>query len=165
MKKGFLVLLYLVPIISFSQFKDTVYIRFDQKYDEMEKVDFTEKVQASSPDEELENSITYLIRQMEKDTYGDTKFRFSHFNQSKKAYKTFGGKPPKIIEKHNSFLANQNILDINFFRTTSYNKIAKTFEDDDSWEEDVMIFMLDVDEIHNDSLILRQVNFTRPVKQ
>lgn len=165
MKKILLVLLYLVPILSFSQYKDTVFIRFDQKYDEMEKVDFTEKVQAGSPDEELENSITYLIRQMEKDTYGDTKFRFSHFNQSTKAYKTFGGKPPKIIEKHHSFLKKQNILDIIFFRTTPYIKIAKTFEEDDSWEEDVMIFMLDVDEIHNDSLILRQVNFTRPVKQ
>ena len=66
MKKVFLVLLCLVPIISFSQYKDTVYIRFDQKYDEMEKVDFTEKVQAGSPDEELEKSITYFIRQMER---------------------------------------------------------------------------------------------------
>ena len=164
MKKFLLPLLYLMPIISFSQYKDTVYVKFDQKYDEMEKVDFTEKVQAGSPEEELEKSITYFIRQMEKDTYGATKFRFSHFNQRKKAYKTFGGKPPKIMKKHNSFLANQNILDINFFRTTSYINIVETFEEDDSLKEDVMIFMLDVDEVQNDSVILRQVDFKKPVK-
>ncbi|PTX43444.1 hypothetical protein C8P64_1972 [Christiangramia gaetbulicola] len=165
MKKVLLILIYLVPVLSFSQVKDTVYIRFDQRYDEMEKVDFTELVQAGSPDQKLEKSIDYKVRQMEKDSYGDDKFRFSHFNQSQKAYNHFGGKPPLILQKHKSFLKNRNTLDINFFRTTPYIKIAKTFEEDDSWDEDVLIFIIDIDEIQNDSIILRQVNFNRPVKQ
>ncbi|WP_405199066.1 hypothetical protein [Christiangramia sp. LLG6405-1] len=165
MKKVLLILFYLIPVLSFSQVKDTVYIRFDQRYDEMEKADFTKGVQAGSPDEKLEKSIAYWVRQMEEETYGDTRFRFTHYNQSQKAYNHFGGKPPLILQKHKSFLKNRNTLDINLFRTMPYIKIAKTFEEENSWEEDVMIFMIDEEEIQNDSITLRQVNFTRPVKQ
>ncbi|MDT0643444.1 hypothetical protein RM553_11435 [Zunongwangia sp. F363] len=96
-------LLILFPTLLLSQEKDTVYILFDNQYDEMEKLDFTEAVQAGEPDEKLKNSIKFRIRQAEKDTYGDTKFQFGHFNQSKKAYEMFGGKPPIILQKHSSF--------------------------------------------------------------
>lgn len=77
----------------------------------------------------------------------DFDFSFSHFNQSQKAYKTFGGKPPTILKKPKSFLENKKVLDIEFFRTTPYIPIAKTFEKQESWEQDVVIFIVDVDEI------------------
>ncbi|WP_168191335.1 MULTISPECIES: hypothetical protein [Antarcticibacterium] len=46
-----------------------------------------------------------------------------------------------------------------------YIQVAKTFEKEDSWEQDVAIFIVDVDEIKNDSIVLREVKFTRPVKE
>ncbi|MDT0685426.1 hypothetical protein [Autumnicola psychrophila] len=159
----FLVIFF--PFLLLSQKNDTVYIAFDNQYEEMEKSNFTEGVQAGSPEEKLEKSMAYLIRQMEEDTYGATRFKFFHSNQSQKTYEKFGGKPPIILKKHKSFLQDKKLLGIEFFRTTPYIKVAKTFEEEDSWEEDVMIFMIDADEIKNDSIILRQVSFTRPVKE
>ena len=161
----FIFLLILFPFSLLSQENDTVFILFDNRYDEMEKSDFTAGVQAGSPDEKLKKSIAYLIRQMEKDTYGDTRFRFTHSNHSKKTYRIFGGEPPVILKEHKSFLKDKRVLDIKFFRTTPYIKVAKTFEEEDSWEEDVMIFIVDVDEMKNDSITMRQVYFTRPVKE
>jgi|TARA_R100000501_G_C2617046_1_gene110542 hypothetical protein len=151
--------------ISFSQKKDTIVIIFNDEFSEMEKTDFTEEVQAGSPEEKLKKSIAYRIRQMEKDSWSGNKFHFTHANHPKEAYKKFGGEPPIILKKQKSFLENKKVLDIEFFRTTPYIKVAKTFEEEDSWEEDVMIFMIDVDEIKNDSITLRQVSFTRPVKE
>lgn len=166
MNKVFLILLInLFPFLLFSQKRDTTYIIFDKQHKEMEKSNFTEGVQAGSPEENLEKSIMYLIQQMEKDTYGATQFKFSHFNQSKKAYQKFGGKPPLILKKSQKFLKGKKILDIEFFRTTPYIEVCKTFEEEDSWEQDVLIFMIDVDEIRNDSIVLREVTFTRPVKE
>ncbi|MDT0646695.1 hypothetical protein RM545_08335 [Zunongwangia sp. F260] len=113
----------------------------------------------------MKKSITYLIRQMEKDTYGGTKFKFTHFNQSNKAYKKFGGEPPIILRNDSAYLNDKKVLDVNFFSNTPYIKVAKAFKDEDSREEDVMIFVVDVDEIENDSIVIRQVYFTRPVKE
>lgn len=110
-------------------------------------------------------SYSYKIEQKEETYLYDNKFDFGHYNQSLKTYKTFGGKPPAILKKPKSFLDNKKILDIEFFRTTPYIQIAKTFEKEESWEQDMVIFMIDVDEIENDCLILREVKFTRPVKQ
>ncbi|UJH90453.1 hypothetical protein LZ575_16755 [Antarcticibacterium sp. 1MA-6-2] len=151
--------------MTFSQSKDTLYIEFDNSYDQMRKDDFTQAVQAGSPEEKLKRSTTYYIEQMESVNGYDFEFSFSHLNQSQKNYKTFGGKPPTILDKPKSFLKEKTVLDINFFRSTPYLKIAKTFEKEDRWEQDVVIFVVDVDEIKNDSIVLREVNFSRPVKQ
>lgn len=131
----------------------------------MEKSDFTKGVQAGSPDEKLKKSITYRIRQMEKDSWSGNRFSFTHANHSKKAYKKFGGTPSKTVKKPKCYLKDKKILDINFFRTTPYIKVVKTFEEEDSRIQDVVIFMVDVDEIKNDSIVLREVTFTRPVKE
>jgi hypothetical protein len=102
---------------------------------------------------------------MEESGGYDYEFKFHHHNQSQKNYKNFGGKPPAILRKHNSFLKNKKVLEIEFFRKTPYIKIAKTFENEDSWEQNVVIFMVDVEEIKNNSIVLREVKFSRPVKQ
>lgn len=164
-KSAFLVLINLFPLLLFSQKKDTIFIVFNSQYGKMEKSNFTKGVQAGAPEEKLEESIIYYIEQMEKDTYYPTKFKFTHFNQSKKSYKKFGGKPPLILKKHKSFLKGKKVLDIDFFGTTPYTKVCKTFEEEDSWKQDVLIFMVDVDEMKNDSIVLREVMFSRPVKQ
>ena len=160
-----LLFLFIVPFKLFSQKKDTIIIKFDEQNEEMIKADFTREMQAGSPEEELKKSIAYYIEQMEPSCGYDSKFSFTHSNQSQKAYKKFGGDPPVILHKKKSFLNDKKVLDVNFFRTTPYLKIAKTFEEEDSWTQDVAVFMMDVDEIKNDSIVLREVTFTRPVKE
>ncbi len=164
--KIFLYLIFLLHGISgYSQIKDSVYILFNDDFEEREKTDFTYLKQAGSPEEKLKKSIAYRIRQMEKDSWSGNKFSFTHLNHSKKTYKKFGGEPPLILKKHKDFLKDKKVLDINFFRTTPYLEVCKTFEEEDSHVQDVMIFMADVDEIKNDSIVLREVRFTRPVKE
>ena len=102
---------------------------------------------------------------MEEDTWSDSRFKFSHHVQSQETLEKFNIKRPIKLKKHKSFLKDREILDIKFFRTTPYIEVCKTFEEEDSWEQDVIIFMMDVDEMENDSIILREVRFTRPVKQ
>ncbi len=163
MKK--LVILMLLTINAFGQEKDTLFIIFQNEHKEMNSVDYTHLMQTGSPEEKLKKSITYLIEQMEERDGYDYEFKFSHHNQSQKNYEKFGGQPPAVLKKPKSFLDNKKVLDIEFFRTTPYIQIAKTFEKKDNWEQDGVIFMIDVDDIKNDCLILREVKFSRPVKQ
>ena len=158
MKYVILFLLSLISWCSFAQINDTVFINFSTKYQEMKK----EKYKFS---EGSSMSYGYFIRQMEKETYGDIHFIFSHPQRNEEHNKYFGGKNPIVLKKPKSYLDGKKVLDINFFRTTPYTEIAKTFEEEDSWEQDVMIFMVDVDEIKNDSIVLREVTFTKPVKE
>jgi len=60
------VLIFSTSFISFSQKKDTIFINFSNEFPEMEKSDFTKGIQAGSSKEKLNKSITYRIRQMEK---------------------------------------------------------------------------------------------------
>ncbi|MDT0685425.1 hypothetical protein [Autumnicola psychrophila] len=124
----------------------------------MERVQFSLSKEATT-------SYSYLIEQKE-DTYPyDNKFRFSHFHRDPELQKKFNGKTPIKLKKSREFLNEKKVLDISFFRTTPYIKVAKTFEEQDSWKQDVLIFMIDVDEIKNDSIVLREVTFTRPIKE
>lgn len=110
-------------------------------------------------------SYGYFIRQMEKETYGDVYFIFSHTQRDEKHNRYFGKINSSVLKKTNSYLTGKRVLDINFFKTTPYNKIAKTFEKENSHEQSVKIFILDVEEMKNDSIVLREVKFTRPVKE
>lgn len=116
-------------------------------------------------EEKIDKSVGFFIRQMEKDSYSDSRFLFSHANKSEKHNSIFGTENPMILKKPKSFLENKKVLDIEFFRTTPYGKVVKTFEEEDSREQDVIIFMVDVDEIKNDCIVLREVDFSRPVKE
>lgn len=163
--KEILILLFFIFCFNlYGQEVDTVFILFDEKYKEMESIDFTAMVQAGAS-EQLEKSITYTIQQKEEVYPYSNKFKFSHFNQGKNTYAYFGGKPPILLKKPEIYLKGQRVLDIHFFRNTSYIKVCKTFEEEDSWKQDMVIFMVDVDEIKNDSIVMREVYFSRPVKE
>ena len=148
----------MITSFGFTQNNDTIFIKFNDEYREMknEKYKFSEGSCFS---------YGYFIRQMEKDTYGDIYFNFSHTQRDEKHNRYFGTINSSVLKKPKSFLIGKKVVDINFFRTTPYIKIAKTFEKEDSWEQDVVIFMVDVNEIKNDSILLREVKFSRPVKE
>lgn len=158
MKKAIFLFLGLTFFISQAQEKDTIFIKFNNSVQGTKKESYR-----FSPESSI--SFGYFIRQMEEETYGDTHFLFSHASRDEKTYRKFGGEPPIILKKNKSFLKGKKVLDIDFFRTTPYTKVCKTFEEEDSRIQDVMIFMVDVDEMKNDSIVLREVTFTRPVKE
>lgn len=160
-----IVFFFLIPFDLLSQKKDTVYIKFNETHEEMRKVDLTRQMQARSPDQVLKKSVVYYIEQMEPPCGYDNEFNFAHIKRDKETYKKWDLEAPINLHKEKSFLRHKKVLDINFFRTTPYLKIAKTFEEEDSWAQDVMIFMIDVDEIKKDSIILREVTFGRPLKE
>ena len=141
-----------------AQKKDTIFIKFNDSFKGTKKESYQ-----FSPNSSI--SFGYYIKQMEKETYGDTHFLFSHASRDEKTYKKFGGQHPAVLKKHKTFLKDKKVLDISFFRTTPYLEVCKTFDEEDSWEQDVVIFMMDVDEMKNDSIVLREVRFSRPVKE
>ena len=159
MKQLFFIALFFTSQLINGQFTDTIYIKFNKHYQE------TKKESYNFPNEQTPQSFGYFIRQMEKNAWSDSHFHFSHAQRDSLTYKTFGGKPPLILKKPKSYLKDKQVLDIDFFRTTPYLQICKTFEAEDIHEQDVVIFMIDEDEIENDILTLREVKFSRPIKQ
>jgi hypothetical protein len=162
---------YLIIILSIfcsffglAQEKNTVYIIFDASQHEMKKVDYT-KARMVSANEPLEKSIHYQILQKDPDEEYDNYYEFFHNNYPKKVYEEFGGEPPIKLIKDTAFLRTIKLLDIAFFRTTDYIKVCKTFEAEDSWEQDVIIFIIDKDEIQDGKVVLREVSFSRPAKE
>ena len=149
-----------------QQFKDTVYIYFDSTLVGMKKADFKIFKSKKYPNEKIKSSHTYKIDEKKmKDTIGyDKGYTFTHFNQGKGEYEVFGGKPPLALKKESPFLKTIKPLTIDFFLNTDYKKVCKTFEEEDSHEQDVIIFVIDKDEIKNGKLTLREVIFSRPVK-
>ncbi len=152
----------------FSQKKenclDTIIIIFDEKFEEFEKVKYTSASFSVSKEKPI-NSFEYTVEQMEEDTWSDSRFKFAYHIQSQETLERFNIKRPIKLKKHKLYLDRRRVLDIEFFQTTAYNEVAKTFEEEDSWQQDVMIFIADVDEMENDSIVLKEVKFSRPVKQ
>lgn len=143
---------------SFAQNSDTLFIKFNDEYEEMKKEKY--KFSDSSP-----YSYGYFVRQMEDNTFGDIYFIFSHPQRDIKHNKYFNNRNPTILKKEKSYLKHKKVLDINFFRTNPYSKINKFFEQNNNRDQNQKIFMMDVDEIKNDSILLREVRFSRPVKE
>lgn len=160
MGKRHIILLFLGFAIStgLAQKKDTIFIKFNDSFSDTKKESYQFSAKSNM-------SFGYFIRQMEKETYGDKYFLFSYASRDDSYYEKFGGKHPTVLIKNISFLKSKRVLGINFFRSTPYHKVVKTFEEENSRDQDVIIFMLDEDEIVNDRIILREVNFTRPVKE
>ena len=94
----------------------------------------------------------------------DSGYLFTHYRYGKEDLDK-GGKQPAIIEKPLSFLRTIKPLNIDFFLNTDYNKVCKVFEEEDSWMQDVIIFIIDKDEIMKGKIVLRQVRFNRPSKE
>lgn len=150
-----------------SQIKDTVYIYFDSTLVGMKKVSYKMFNSKKYPDENIKASYKYFIdkKKNENKYLYDTGYTFTHFNQGKSEYETFGGVPPLKIIKDSCFIKKKKPLNIDFFLTTDYFKVCKTFEKEDNWEQDVIIFIIDKDEIKDGKLILREVTFSRPAKE
>ncbi|AOW20536.1 hypothetical protein [Urechidicola croceus] len=55
-------------------------------------------------------------------------------------------------------------FDLNYFLEIDYLEVCKTFEAEDSLEQYVKIFIIDKDEIKNGKSLLREMQFSRPVK-
>lgn len=161
-------ILYLFCLNSFSQKKlDTIYILFDSTKIGMKKESYKAFKSSKYPKENIKTSYSYRIdeKKHENPYLYDTGYTFTHFNQSKSEYETFGGTPPMVVIKNYCFLRKIKPLNINFFLTTSYKDVCETFETEDGWEQDVVIFMIDKDEIKDGKVILREVTFSRPVKE
>ncbi len=167
MKNTSIIIILVISQLCFSQKKDTIYILFDDQHPTMEKSSFKTGRILKEGDKSPETSFTYRIDEKETENpFGySTGYTFSHFNQLKSAYTIFGGRPPLKMVKDSSFLNEIKPLDNEFFRKTTYRKVCKTFEEEDSWEQDVVIFVIDIDEICHGNIILREVNFGRPVKE
>ncbi len=95
----------------------------------------------------------------------DTGYTFVHFNQAEGTIKKFGGRQPQTLVKSIDFLENLNVLDESFFRKIEFVKVCDAFEADDSWEQDVIVFIIDKDEIKNNQIVLREVTFRKPTRQ
>jgi hypothetical protein len=143
---------------SFSQADDTLFIKFNDEYKEMKKEKY--KFSDNSP-----YSYGYFVRQREKNTYGDIYFIFSHPQRDDKHNEYFNNRNPTILKKKISYLKHKKVMDVNFFRTNPYVKINKIFEQNNNQDQNPIIFMMDLDEIKNDSILLREVRFSRPVKE
>lgn len=74
-------------------------------------------------------------------------------------------KSPSIIKKDSAFLKKTQLLNNIFFLTSDYKQVCKTFEEENSREKDVIIFIIDKDEVQNGKIILREVKFNRPAKE
>lgn len=172
MKKLFLlgiIFLFFQSCLSQTKEQDTLYILFNNKEDGMKKGQIEKErltIKGAIP---VDNSFVYEIQEKKtqySDLY-DSEYKFSHFNWSKNKYirDSLNYKPPLIIKEKSSFLTGKKVLTNDFFKNTPYLEVCKTFENDYSREQDVTIFIIDVDEITNKTIILREVKFSRPIKQ
>lgn len=150
-----------------NKVKDTIYIFFDTKNEGMDKNILSKKKLTIRGAVPIDDSFVYKIQEKKEGFLYEFAYEFSHFNWSENKYirDSLTYKPPQIIRKNKRFLSNVNVLKNSFFKNTNYINVCKTFEEDDGREQDVTVFIIDVDEIENDTIVLREVKFTRPVKE
>ena len=144
---------------------DTLYIYFDEKIEGMSKQIIPKERLMVKGDIPGENSYVYEIQEKEDGFLYESAYKFSHFNWSKRKLLPKDYSKPIIIEKDSSFLVGKRILTNTFFKNTPYSEVCKTFELEDRREQNVILFVIDVSEIKNNNLVLREVNFSRPVKE
>jgi len=151
--------------------KDTVYILFDSIHKTMRMGSgFKESYNKISKQKEKAFHTLFMIREKETPNYEmyDTWYHFSHIQKTQSEIEAFDLKDfvqPSILFKEKSFMDKIDLLDYNFFANTDYNKVCKTFEAEDSGEQDVVIYVIDVADIKNDSIKLIEVKFRRPTKE
>lgn len=146
--------------------KDTLYILFDDNIEGMNKQIIPKEKLTIKGGIPIDDSYVFKIQEKKEGLLYEFAYRFSHFNWSKnKSILPKDYSPSLIITTDSSFLKGKKVLTNDFFKNTSYSKVCKTFEKEDSWEQDVAVFIIDVDEIENDTIVFREVKFTRPVKE
>ncbi len=167
MKKNnlIIILFFFFYLKGFSQtVKDTVYIFFDSTNVGMRKSSFKDKRVIRK---DKKTSFVYYIdeKKVESSYLYDSGYTFWHSNRPDRDLIKWGGKLPLEVKKDTCFLKKIDPLEINFFLETKYRKVCKTFEDENSREEGVIIFIIDKDEIRDGKIVLREVKFSRPVKE
>lgn len=159
---SFLVLIFYQN--GYSQVKDTVYIYFDSIHSNMKKG--SSIIRRTVKEDERMVYSYYIDEKVHDNSYGyDTGYTFYQYNRPESDIKKFGGKQPLTLEKDTCFLKTIKPLDKKFFLETDYIKVCKTFEAEDSWDQDVIIFIIDKEEINGGKIILREVTFSRPAKE
>lgn len=167
-KTNLVIILYLISSIGYSQIKqDTLYILFDSTQVGMKKTSYKVLKSTKYPNENIKISYSYIIdeKKHENSYLYDSGYTFVHLNQGKSEYEYFGGTPPLKIIKDSCFLRKIEPLNIDFFLKTDYLEVCKTFEKEDNWEQDVIIFIIDKEEIKDGKVILKEVKFRRPAKE
>ncbi len=163
------IIFFMLSIIDYGHAqvrKDTVYIQFDSIHPNMKKYKTDIKVYDEKKNIKEKLVISYKIQEklvVKKNRYVGYWFTFSYSERTKAEISLFGGTSSKSIIKPIRYLNNIKLLDYNYFEDTDYQKVCKTFEAEDSWEQDVVIFIVDKEEIKNDMIVLREVAFKRPV--
>lgn len=159
---SFLVLIFYTNC--YSQVKDTVYIYFDSTEVSMRKGSFKDKRVLRK--NKTISSTYYINEKKHKYSYlTDSGYTFWHRNRSKRDLVKWDGKLPLKLIKDTCFLKTINLLDKKLFLETDFIKVCKIFEADDSRDQDVIIFIIDKEEIRDGKMILREVTFSRPVKE
>lgn len=168
MKKLLFLFVLLYCSYSFSQIKkDTIYIYFDSIHKNMEKSRGIIKINKKNGDIIRKLSISYHIEEIVRSNpeMHSTGYTFWHHERTPWEIKNFGGpKSPITLIKGLDFLNKIKLLDYHFFENTDYLKVCKTFEAEDSHQQDVIIFIIDKDEIKDGKIVLREALFERPVK-
>jgi hypothetical protein len=169
MKNIFITILILTTFTGFTQVKkDTLYIYFDSIQPTMNKG--VAKMRVFDENRKIVEYliISYWIDEIIRPNPEmlDTGYTFQYNERTPYEVRIMGGpEGSKSILKDLNFLNTINPLDHTFFETTEYIKVCKTFEAEDSREQDVIIFVIDKDEIKDGKIILREVFFSRPAKE
>jgi hypothetical protein len=95
----------------------------------------------------------------------DTGYKFAYLELIPFEQASTGFRSSMALVRDSTFLNTIKPLDHTFFETTDYLKVCKTFEAEESHEQDVIIFIIDKDEIKNGKIVLREVKFSRPTKE
>ncbi len=162
----FSILLLFAAYECYSQFSvDTIYICFEENRPNMEKHLSFIKIYDENRNIKNKLVINFRIQEninVDKKRYIGYWFSFFYDERTQQEIELFGGKRSALLLKDLDFLKQIKPLDYQFFESTSYLEVCKTFEAEDSWEQDVVIFVIDKDEIKEGKLVLREVKFSRP---
>ena len=150
-----------------NRFKDTIYIYFDSLKPTMKKaLGYHKHIPRFDLNETNTYSGGYFIDEIVRPNPEmlDTGYYFEYRELIPFVQAISGFRSSMALVRDTSFLKKIKPLDHTFFETTEYIKVCKTFEAEDSHEQDVIIFVIDKDEIRDGKIILREVFFSRPEK-
>jgi len=168
-KKLFIILFIMLDTLVGAQnrFKDTLYIYFDSLQPTMKKaLGYDKQIPKYDLYETNRYYGTYFIdeKPAPNPEMLDTGYEFAYWEHTPFLQALSGFRSSMALVRDQSFLKKIKPLDHTFFETTEYIKVCKTFEAEDSREQDVIIFVIDKDEIKDGKIILREVFFRRPEK-
>ncbi len=148
--------------------KDTIYISFDSVMPTMKKAFASRRnIARFDYNQTKVHTGTYFIDEKVRPNPQmlDTGYKFAYLELIPFVQALSGFRSSMALVRDSTFLNTIKPIDHTFFETTDYIKVCKTFEAEDSHEQDVIIFIIDKDEIKDGKIVLREVFFKRPVKE